>query len=179
MGVATMVLATDTYYLAKQPFMPDAVHSIADAAYDFIFTPGNLPLWVFIVCGSVLFLIGNLVPDMDSQNSILGRIIYIPVKHRTWLHAVYLSCVFLVFGLGTRILFWLGAGVFFHLVWDSPSKMGIDWFYPHRRKRPHHGLYVTGESSEYIFCGIIWGLAVLFSGIIVFLQFHGRMPSLG
>ena len=67
------------------------------------------------------FFIGTLFPDADNKKSMLGRIIHIPVRHRTWLHAayLYLGCLFL--GAFHPAFLWFALGAFVHLFWDSFS----------------------------------------------------------
>lgn len=52
----------------------------------------ELSVFTIPACLGAYFL-GNLLPDIDNPNSILGRIVHVPVKHRTWLHAIYLYLV--------------------------------------------------------------------------------------
>lgn len=52
----------------------------------------ELSVFTIPACLGAYFL-GNLLPDVDNPNSILGRIVHVPVDHRTWLHAIYLYLV--------------------------------------------------------------------------------------
>lgn len=53
---------------------------------------GGLTAVTLPVCLAAYF-IGTLLPDIDNPKSILGRMIHIPVEHRTWLHAIYLYLI--------------------------------------------------------------------------------------
>lgn len=53
---------------------------------------GNMSLFMLPVCLAAYF-IGNLLPDIDNPDSLIGRFFYIPVEHRKWLHAIYLYLV--------------------------------------------------------------------------------------
>lgn len=108
------------------------------------------------------FFIGTLFPDVDNKKSMLGRIIHIPVRHRTWIHAayLYLGCLFL--GTLHPAFLWFALGAFVHLFWDSFSPMGVCWFYKllsdyreypggaRVKKGFHITLYRSGEWTEYL-----------------------------
>lgn len=118
------------------------------------------------VCVGAYFL-GTLLPDIDNPNSILGRFVHIPVKHRTWIHAIYLYLILLALSLVHPAFLWAFLGVFIHLFWDSFSICGVCWFYkllsdyyeyPNgaKVKKGHKlKLYRVGEWSEYLLLFII------------------------
>ena len=120
------------------------------------------PSWFVIPVYLAAYFLGNLLPDIDNPDSILGRIIHIPVKHRTWFHAVYLYLILALFGWYIPVFAWTFAGVFVHLFWDSLSACGNCWFYklfsdyieyPNdaKIKKGHKlKLYHAGEWSEYL-----------------------------
>lgn len=113
------------------------------------------------------YFLGTLLPDIDNPNSVLGRIIHVPVEHRTWLHAIYLYLIFAILGWHYPIFMWLFLGVIVHLFWDSFSASGNCWFYKllsDYRKYPSGAkikkghklkLYHTGKWSEYLLLFII------------------------
>lgn len=113
------------------------------------------------------YLLGNLLPDIDSPKSLLGRIVHVPVEHRTWLHAIYLYLIIAALGFVHPVFSWLFFGVFVHLFWDSFSACGNCWFYKilsDYRKYPGDAkvkkghklkLYHAGEWSEYLLLFII------------------------
>lgn len=115
----------------------------------------------------MMYFLGALLPDIDNPNSMLGRIIHIPVGHRKWLHAIYLYLIFAVLGWFYPAFAWLFFGVFVHLFWDSFSAMGNCWFYKlfsdyreypsgAKVKKGHKlKLYYAGEWSEYVLLFII------------------------
>lgn len=113
-----------------------------------------------VVC-IVLFVIGSLLPDIDQESSTLGKIIYIPVQHRTWTHTFWIIAFLAVLSVSVSCLMWLCLGYLLHLFYDSLSKGGICWFYPLSQyktwtsgaqiKKNHKiYLYRTGETSELI-----------------------------
>lgn len=122
----------------------------------------------------VMYFIGVLLPDIDNPDSILGRFIHVPVKHRTWLHAIYLYLIPAILGWLIHPAFsWLFFGVFIHLFWDSFSTEGNCWFYklfsdykeyPNgvKIKKGHKlKLYHAGEWSEYLLLFIIVAVTVV------------------
>lgn len=112
------------------------------------------------VCAA-LFIVGSLLPDIDQEKSTLGKIIHIPVQHRTWTHTAWVVIVLAILSIFLPCLFWLCFGYTLHIFYDSLSKGGICWFYPISQYRTwasgaqvkkNHKIYLyrTGETSELI-----------------------------
>lgn len=59
-----------------------------DAVWNYLGGP-EIPLLLVPVYLAAYFF-GILLPDIDSPDSILGRYVHLHVKHRAWLHAIYL-----------------------------------------------------------------------------------------
>lgn len=81
------------------------------------------------------FTLGALLPDIDSENSTIGRyflFISKSIPHRTITHTVW--ALALVVGLGWYFesiqVLALAAGYGIHILQDTFSKQGIAWFYP-------------------------------------------------
>lgn len=118
----------------------------------------------------VLFVvIGTLFTDCDSKTSILGRIIYIPVEHRTWLHAIWIPLLCAFAGLRFAPAGWFALGWFLHEFMDSFSREGNAYLYPITKynkygsakvKKGIHNfkLYRTNSRSETIF--VIFVIAI-------------------
>lgn len=116
---------------------------------------------------AVAYLFGCLLPDIDNPNSILGRFIHIPVKHRRWIHAIYLYLILAVLGLRNPVFGWMFFGVVVHLFWDSFSASGNCWLYKllsdyrsypngaYVKKGHKLKLYHAGETSEYVLVALI------------------------
>lgn len=130
-----------------------------------------------------MFWLGILLPDCDSRGSIIGKVFYLPVKHRTWTHTLWV--VFLLMFAGSKLI-WLkplAFGYFLHLLADSVSSAGICWFYPIDRYITYpngafvakgHKLkfYHTGSVSETVVVVIICVICLLFDFYFGFYQ-HG------
>lgn len=128
----------------------------------FLFDMGVLPMSLYCILAFCLYFIGGLFPDVDTKTSLLGRLFYIPVEHRTWTHTIYLPFCLLVLSWFCRPLFYFAFGMLVHLFWDSLSKGGVCFFYPFSQyryfgsngakiKKGHKFyLYVTGKLSEKI-----------------------------
>lgn len=110
---------------------------------------------------AVLFLTGCLLPDIDQEKSTLGKIIHIPVQHRTWTHTIWIVAILAILSIFVPCLFWLCLGCMLHIFYDSLSKGGICWFYPisqyktwtsGAQVKKNHKIYLyrTGETSELI-----------------------------
>lgn len=81
------------------------------------------------------FTLGALLPDIDSEDSTIGRYFLIISKwipHRTITHTIW--AVALLAGLGWYFdsiqVMALAAGYGIHILQDTFSKQGIAWFYP-------------------------------------------------
>lgn len=119
--------------------------------------------------------IGGLLPDIDSESSLLGRHVHLPVPHRTITHSLWPVMLLLVLAnvtdgfiaaMFTAVLF----GYFVHLVADAVGRAGICWLWPFQRYitytsgayvAPGHKikLYRNGEASEYIVIAVALAIA--------------------
>lgn len=133
---------------------------------------GNLPKVLFCVLVLSTFYIGTLAPDIDSENSMLGKFFYLPIEHRTWTHAVWIPIIFGLLALLQPIFWWFVFGYMGHLIWDNASRGGVCFFYPITKYR-HFGntgakikdghflyLYRTGQTSEYVVMGIVVAITI-------------------
>lgn len=114
-------------------------------------------LWV--LAGLALYALGTLLPDIDSRGSTLGRFIYLPVRHRTLTHTIWVVLLLGLLSWKLPLFWWLTFGYFAHIFWDSLSVGGIAWTWPIGRyiyypngasvkKGFRIKLYHTGEASE-------------------------------
>lgn len=130
----------------------------------------TIALIASIIACVALFIVGSLLPDIDSKTSLLGRICHIPVRHRTWTHTVWFIIPFGVLSVFVPCVFWLLYGCVLHIFFDSLSKGGICWFYPLSKyktwssgaqiKKGHYVyLYTTSDCSEIVVTVIVAVLA--------------------
>lgn len=107
------------------------------------------------------FILGCLLPDTDHPESILGRKFYIPVRHRTWTHTMWIVIIFILIGIFLKPFRPLAYGYFIHLFVDSFSRGGVCFFYPiskyidypsgaHVKKKHIFKLYKPGGISEIV-----------------------------
>lgn len=97
-------------------------------------------------------LAGSLAPDVDVKGSPASRVIYIPVKHRTFFHSLT-ACALL-----TAVLFFLSknfamgflAGYLSHLFLDMLNVAGVPLFYPFNKRHFHIARIKVGSVFEYI-----------------------------
>ena len=117
MNIASAVAIADTWFLASHyEKSPEWLVTISDKAADLILKQDMMPMWLFLGISVFLYLLGALLPDMDLDTSAIGRIIYLPVGHRTWTHALYLPIIFGVVGvLWFKPLQWPAIGYFIPL----------------------------------------------------------------
>lgn len=143
---------------------------------------------VIYTINTILFLIGCLLPDCDSEKSIIGRIVHIPVKHRTWTHTAWCLVPLILMGFAVPCFFLLAYGYFLHIFFDSLSKGGICWFYPisqyktwasgaQVKKNHKFYLYRIGKTSEIVFLVCVVVVGTVMSMFAVYLSTkHGGLP---
>ena len=140
----------------------EAVSSAASHVISFM-GDGPLPKAAMAAIGTCLYMLGTLLPDVDSKSSALGRFCNLPVRHRTWFHSLWPVALIALAGWFARPLMWLALGYAVHLFWDSLSRMGVCWLYPHpgfisyeggARVKRNHWLwtYHTGTVMESVTC---------------------------
>lgn len=172
MNLATGGIIAGTCVLLENIDIPEDVKNIVIAVKDFFLDSGDMIPWLYLPLCVVLFMLGGLLPDVDTPYSLLGRIIYLPFEHRTWTHAIYLPLGLIIGGIWVRPLMWLGIGVFCHDFWDSLSASGVNWFYPYKRKgQKMIKLYHTGQASEYVLSGVVFTLTVIYMVIVFQIAF--------
>lgn len=151
---------------------------------DLLFRGCEVPLWVNLSLVACFLLIGSILPDIDSPNSLLGKYLHLSFfKHRGWLHTIWFILPFFVCGFYFSPLLWLSLGMFLHLFWDNLSYGGICFFRPNyityssgaMVKRGHWlKLYRVGDISE----TIIVSLIVIFTIVIVYFGFKNGIYSI-
>lgn len=153
----------------------------------FDFSKTGFSLFITLVVTTIALGFGGLLPDIDSKRSILGR--YVPfveglVGHRTITHTVWVvaGLMALSYYTGFYILWMITLGYLLHIIQDSFSVQGIDWFWPIGRgyssyggasvkRGPHLGLYRVGGAVESAIMGVmillnIWAIYLWFGVII-------------
>lgn len=139
---------------------------------------------VTIAINIALFILGCLLPDCDQKNSVVGKIIHIPVKHRTWTHTIWCVILLAVMGFSVHSFFWLAYGYFAHIFYDSLSRAGICWFYPlsqyqiwpsGAQVKINHKLYLyrTGRQSETVITTIVALLGIVSFFLSIYLTIKG------
>ena len=166
MGLVTLGFGVSTgYFLLSNNNIPQQVRDGVIVVKDFLLNNGDIPVYIFYPFIFVLYLFGCMLPDIDSPYSRIGKVIHLPVKHRTWTHAIYIPVILLITGIWIRSIFWLGLGYLLHLICDSFSLSGINWFYPRKHKHHIFKLYRTSHTSETI---VVTTYAVLFVVYCIF-----------
>lgn len=154
---------------------------------DFMIGKGSgFPIPVWIGLGAIMFLIGSLLPDIDSGESMISKILHfhIPIEHRTWTHSFWAVILLVIATFAFRPCLFLLLGYVLHLFWDSLSSAGVCFFYPIDKYR-HYGnnakvkkghklkIYYTGQPSEYVLLGIILTLTVVMCVILAINGVYG------
>lgn len=129
--------------------------------------------WTFLLCGA--FCIGTLLPDIDKDNSELGRYFHLPLKHRGWTHCWLPCLLLLLLSMVSPLCFVLWCGYILHIVEDSVSAAGIAFWYPFQKYKTYSSgamvaeghkvkLYYAGKPSEtwtvvaiFVLCMLIIG----------------------
>ena len=107
--------------------------------------------------------LGSLLPDIDTPYSFIGarlKIISCPLsiffKHRGGLHSI--TPIILILSLGiflkSKFILSISLGYFLHLLGDTFSKSGVNWFWPFSKKDVKIPIklltYKTGTTKEYV-----------------------------
>lgn len=173
-SLATVAGGTALVYLKASPDAAGAFVSFAFQGFSIV-----SPFTALCVAAYVL---GTVLPDVDSPSSPIARHGGVPFKHRTWMHSLWPVVLLAAAGWFARPLMWLAAGYFVHLFWDSLSRMGVCWLYPHpgfieyghaRVKRNHWlWFYHNGTAMETATCwssvviaAIVWVVVAYFSPV--------------
>lgn len=131
-------------------------------------------------------LLGSLLPDIDSPDSMLGRYVHLPVQHRTLTHAIWIPLVLFVLAIiGWGSSFWslvafgISLGWFSHIAVDGVSTAGVAYLWPMTdyiryssgafcaKGHTHWKLYRTGETSETM---VVVAIVVLTVVLVVLLS---------
>lgn len=141
---------------------------------------GHIAFSIGLAVGIALYFVGCLLPDIDSDDSMISRFGSIPVKHRTWTHSIWLVVFIGLVGVFFWPFKWLALGCFVHIFWDSASRMGVCWFYPYpgyieyesgaRVKRNHWlWLYRSNSLAESVVCAVSVLVACALVAIVLLL----------
>ena len=155
------------------------VSSLAERLCSWVVPVDLFSVWgvLYALLAVVMFWFGSVLPDIDSKDSILGRLIHVPGPHHGITHTDwFLGLLFLASLPGfTRVLFWLWLGAVLHCWIDGLSQSGRVRFYPLGRYKtkplPNGGgacvvaggtrlrLYHVGDLSETVVLLGILGLS--------------------
>ncbi|MBO5435439.1 metal-dependent hydrolase [bacterium] len=168
MGVTSGIIVADTMHWLIKSTPPDWLFTATMAVKNFLIPSDGLPIYFFLPIAIILYLLGCVLPDIDHQYSMIGKIIHIPVAHRTWTHALWWPILCWVIGIWYRPVFWLGLGIFVHDFWDFFSASGIHWFYPIKQKGKHVlKLYHTSKMSEFVVVGVSVGITIIYTLVMI------------
>lgn len=152
------------------------VHSFAEII-GFDFYSKDFSMFLFLIISVLGLVIGALLPDIDSKNSILGR--YVPFiqdifGHRTITHTIWvvLGLFIINYFFGNTFTWMISIGYLLHIIQDSFSRQGVDWFWPFGKgyksyggatvKRGFHlGLYSVGGVVERV-----WGIGMILVNLL-------------
>lgn len=174
-GVCTVILLQSAYFAVQSD-----VDFVAKGLCDMLIQPVyhcmtdrmSIPTPIFGILSLFLFCIGLLLPDIDSEKSMLGRFFHLPVEHHKWTHTFYFLAPSIVLGYFLTPFRWLAFGYFVHLLFDSVGAQGVCWFNPimgyrsygKAKVKKHHPhifrWYHTAQPTEYIFVGLYIGLTI-------------------
>lgn len=169
-GVASAAIITDCYLLLQSAEISTVPHTIAENLKNFTLHT-DIPIPIYMSICVFFYLLGLILPDIDHPGSMIGRKLYIPLEHRTWTHCwlpLFLCCIGSIW---YRSLFFLGLGMFIHIVFDSFSASGVMWFYPLKTKHVCV-LYHVRTASEYIVAGVWILFSLIVTGFTVQHVFH-------
>lgn len=179
-GVASAAVIADSYILLHSPSAGSFANHVADAVAGFLMDntkPVTMYMFLYIPLCAVLYMLGTIIPDVDSPYSMVGRRLYLPVPHRTWTHCWLPLLIFGILGLFVRPSVFLCIGIFVHMFFDSFSASGVYWLYPLKFKI-RCPIYHTGSPSEYIFATLVCVISFAYSVFTVQRIYHIFDPLL-
>lgn len=147
------------WYLGGMAFCLFALAVLFDTLYP-------LEMTVFVMA----FAFGSMLPDVDSEQSTLGRytrVISQWIPHRTYTHTIWvvIALIIVAFIFTSPLIMAVVLGYTVHIIQDSFSRQGVCWFYPligsyeqfddggivkRNRKLPRELRYRTGGTGEKI-----------------------------
>ncbi|NGT68456.1 metal-dependent hydrolase [Clostridium perfringens] len=126
--------------------------------------------------------LGSLLPDIDTPYSFIGarlKIISYPLsiffKHRGGLHSIIPIIIILWIGilLNSKFILSVSLGYFLHLLGDTFSRSGVNWFWPFSNKSIKIPIklltYKTGSIKEYVILFI--SILILIGEFKIFITF--------
>lgn len=169
-GVASAAVIADSYLLLHSQPIGSVANNISVIVSDFALN-AQIPMFLHIPVCVIFYLFGLILPDIDSPYSMIGKIMYLPIPHRTWTHCWLPLLLTAIGSIWFKPLFFLGLGIFIHLFFDSFSASGVNWFYPIKTKHVCR-LYHTSQPTEYIFATIFVVMSVIYSGFVLQHVYH-------
>ena len=145
---------------------PALEHPIPNAVSDFVFSGSFFPpLWW--VTAIILYLIGGIMPDIDTKHSMASKLMFgavFPGEHRTWTHSIWAIAVLAAVSYTLPVCVFFLAGYLLHIILDSVSNGGVCFFYPIQKYRKYGKgakvkighkwrLYSSGGPGEYFIDG--------------------------
>ena len=142
-------------FLSSVPFISD----------DTIGAFGSL---ILLLLGVSIFVLCNLLPDIDSSSSILGR--HVPTNfggHRGVIHSLYPVFALIIPAIiWQNFLLWLiPLGYFTHLLLDDSSVSGVHWLPGITSSTRPYSIFryeVNGWFEKTVLLGGSWIVTVLF-----------------
>ena len=143
------------------PYSYQTIHDFFYAGPVLINTDVSEYIWMLIL--NTAFLIGVLLPDIDTKNSLLGRYIHLPFRHRAVMHSWIPVCILVILSIRFFWMRYVLFGFLLHLLEDSFSTEGIRFF---------TGIYRTQHFSELVIMTLIVFLCI-YIGILEFRSVGG------
>ena len=170
-GITTAICVTDTVFFGLHSDV-EWFHNASKAVHDFFLDKGDMNIALFLVISVMMYFLGTLLPDVDHPQSGIGRILHMPLAHRTWTHALWIPAIFITTGIITqRYLVFLGIGMLVHDFFDSFSGSGINWLYP-IKSRHYISVYTTGEFSEFLIDSLCICFTLAYTFVVLQLVYH-------
>lgn len=125
-----------------------------------------------LVCILLSFALGVVLPDIDSEDSTLGKYIK-PISrlipHRTFTHTLWVVLLLgvAVWSFESIYLLALTLGYALHILEDSFSSQGIRWLYPVPVKGRPPLTYETGGFGETVMFLSAIGVHALCAGFVI------------
>lgn len=113
----------------------------------------------YLLAVAIMLWLGSLMPDIDSKDSLLGRHLHLPIKHRTWTHSAWALIIPIFISIYVPVFRFFVIGYGLHIALDAVSAAGVCFWYPFTKYREYPNgafvarghflkLYKAGEKSE-------------------------------
>lgn len=190
-NVSSAVVTTNVLFYAAFAYAGPFAENVQHASFfvmHYFGSNSNLSQTVYWILAISFFLVGSILPDIDSDKSMISKLLHfhLPIEHRTWTHTFLVPILIGFSSFWFQPLLFLSIAYMMHLLWDGISAGGVCFFYPFETyvsygsgakvKKGHKlKVYRTGQASEFVLLGVVVTLTIT---MCVLFAINGFYPSI-